>query len=92
MKKWKIIRIITIIILVLASIYITIDAINCMNMSYPHPMLGIDAYKWTDQFFMDLYFIAIIGVIPLLIDTTLLIISCKKIKGNRKKDMNEKEK
>lgn len=53
MKKWKIIKFITLIILVVFIIYLIFDAINCMNMNYPHLMLGIEAYTWFDQFFVD---------------------------------------
>lgn len=82
MKKWKIIRIITIAIIILFIAYVIIDAIVCMNMVYPHPMLGIDAYNWLDQFKVDLAFMMIIWGIPLLIDIALLIVSVLKIKKN----------
>ncbi len=80
MKKWKIIRGITIGILILFFIRIIVDIIICMNMKYPHPMLGIDAYKWTDQFAVDMVFAFYIFGIPLIIDIVLLIISIVKIK------------
>ena len=80
MKKWKIIRRITIGILILFFIRIIVDIIICMNMKYPHPMLGIDAYKWTDQFAVDMVFAFYIFGIPLIIDIVLLIISIVKIK------------
>lgn len=79
-KIWKIIRGITIGVLVLFFIRVIIDIINCMNMKYPHPMLGIDAYKWTDQFAVDMAFILYIFGIPLIINIVLLIVSCVKIK------------
>lgn len=82
-KIWKIIRVITIVILVLFVIWMIIDSINCMNMKYPHPMLGIDAYKWTDQFGVDMAFTLYIFGIPLIIDVVLLIVSCVKIKKYR---------
>ncbi len=92
MKKWKNIRIITISFLIIFAIRLIIEVIVCMNMSYPHPILGIDAYKWTDQFFFDLAFILFIWGIPLIIDIIFLIISCIELKKNRKKNKNEKEK
>ena len=79
-KIWKIIRGITIGVLVLFFIWMIIDSISCMNMKYPHPMLGIDAYKWTDQFLVDMAFTLYIFGIPLLIDIVLLVISIVKIK------------
>ena len=51
-----------------------------MNMTYPHPMLGIDAYKWTDQFAIDIAFILVFWSIPLIIDIILLVISFIKTK------------
>lgn len=79
-KIWKIIRGITIGVLVLFVIRIIIDIIVCMNMTYPHPLLGTDAYKWTDQFIVDMAFFFIIMGIPLIIDIILLIVSIVKIK------------
>lgn len=49
MKKWKVIRIITIIVLIIFFINVISDLIICLNMSYPHPMLGIDANNWWDH-------------------------------------------
>ena len=49
-------------------------------MKYPHPMLGIDAYNWLDQFKVDLFFLIIMWLIPLVINIALLIISTVKIK------------
>ena len=80
MKKWKIIRVITIIVLVLYFVRIIADLVACLRMSYPHPMLGIDANYWYDQFWVDMIFFGIYGGIPLIIDIVLLIISCKKLK------------
>ena len=80
MKKWKIIKFITLIILVVFIIYLIFDAINCMNMNYPHLMLGIEAYTWFDQFFVDLVFFFITYGIILIIDIIFLIIAIKKLK------------
>lgn len=80
MKKWKIIKIITIAIILLFIIYIILNAIVCINMKYPHPMLGIDANNWLDQFGVELVFIMITWGIPLIIDIVILIISILKIK------------
>lgn len=80
MKKWKTVKKITVVVLILFIIRLIIDAILCMNMTYPHPMLGIDANKWTDQFGVDLAFILVIWGIPLIIDIIFLVISCVKTK------------
>lgn len=83
MKKWFFIRAITIIILILFIIYIVIDLINCLSMTYPHPMLGVDANTWVDQFIVDLVFILISMGIPMIIDIVLLIVSIKKIRSKK---------
>ncbi len=80
MKKWKIIKFITLIILIVFIMYLIFDAIICMNMNYPHPMLGMDAHNWFDQFVVDLAFILIICGIPLIIDIIFLIKAIKKLK------------
>lgn len=87
MKKWKIIRVIAILFLLIFLLYLLSDAVICMNMVYPHPMLGIDASNWIEQFFVDLVFIIIIWWIPLIVDTVLIIISIvklRKVKAIRK--------
>ncbi len=80
MKRLKIIRFITITILILFFIFLLTDAIVCMNMTYPHPMLGLDATNWFDQFIGDLTFIFIFFGLPLIIDIIILIITSIKIK------------
>ena len=82
-KKWKIVKIITIVILMLFIIRLIIDAIMCIKMTYPHPMLGIETNNWVHQFFVDIIFILITWSIPLIIDVILLVISCVKIKKNK---------
>lgn len=52
-------------------------------MSYPHPMLGIDAHNWIEQFTVDITFIMIIWGVPLIIDVVLIIISINKIKNGK---------
>lgn len=83
MKKWKIIRFITITFLIIFFLYLISDVINCINMSYPHPMLGIDAHNWIEQFTVDITFIMIIWGVPLIIDVVLIIISINKIKNGK---------
>lgn len=82
MKKWKIIRIITIIVPILFIIELLFDLILCINMKYPHDALGIDVYNWFDQFTIDFAFIIVTWIIPLLISLIFFIISTKKIKKN----------
>lgn len=80
MRKWKIIRFITIVFFIIFFLYLLSDAVNCMNMSYPHPMVGIDASNWIEQFTVDLLFIMINWGIPLVIDIVLMIIFVIKVK------------
>ncbi len=83
MKKWKNVRIVTVTILVLFVLYLIIDVITCINMEYPHPMLGLDAYNWLDQFKTDLIITLYLFGIPLLIDIILLVISIIKLKNKQ---------
>ena len=80
MKKWKIIRVITIIVLVLYFVRIIADLVACLRMSYPHPMLGVDANWWGDQYSLDLAFFFTAFGLPLVLDIVLFIISTKKTK------------
>ena len=82
-KKWKIIRTITTVILIIFLLYILVDMVVCMKMTYPHPMLGIDALNWTDQFMTDLKIIMLVWTIPLLIDIIFLVLSIIKIKKEK---------
>ena len=88
MKKLKIIRFISIIIIISFILFLISHAILCMKMTYPHPMLGIDAFKWQDQFFLDLQFIFLLFGIPLILDIIAFIVSCLKI---RKLKLNTQE-
>ena len=92
MKKWKVIRNITVSLLVLFVIYLIIDVICCINMEYPHPMLGIDAHNWGDQFRTDLLFILYLFGIPLIIDIVLLVISIVKLKNKNEKNASKQQK
>lgn len=89
MKKWKVIRAITISLLILFIIYLIKDAVGCINMEYPHPMLGLDAHNWGDQFRTDLLFILYIFGIPLIIDIVLLVISIVKLKNKNEKNASK---
>lgn len=84
MRRWKLIRIVTSILLLFVLIYLIIHIFVCMNMSYPHPMLGIDANTWWDQYQVDLLFFFTVFGIPIVLDLILLIISICKINANKK--------
>ena len=91
MKKWRIIKVISITIIILFLFYIVFDVIKCINMLYPYPMLGIDANNWTDKFFVDLFFIMLLFGIPMIIKIVILIISIFKIKKIKNIEMSKKE-
>ena len=95
MKQLKMIRLISIMVIILFILFLISHAFLCMRLTYPHPTLGIDAYKWQDQFFADLQFILIIFAIPLIFDIVTLIVSClkiRKLKMNNQVSKPKKEK
>ena len=81
-KKWKIILIVTSIILIICVLRIIIDAIYCytVDIKYPYPALGIDIHNWYEQFRLDMVFFFYIMGIPLIVDIILLIVSIIKLK------------
>ena len=81
-KKWKIILIVTSIILIICVLRIIIDEIYCytVDIKYPYPALGIDIHNWYEQFRLDMVFFFYIIGIPLIIDIVILIIAIIKLK------------
>ncbi len=81
-KKWKIILIVTSIILIICVLRIIIDAIYCytLDIKYPYPALGIDIHNWHEQFRLDMVFFFYIIGIPLIVDIILLVVSIIKLK------------
>lgn len=86
-KKWKIILIISSIILIICILMAISDAISCYtrDIQYPYPALGIDVSHWYEQFFIDIVLALYIIGIPLIIDIVLLIIAIIKLKRKDKK-------
>jgi hypothetical protein len=81
MKKWKIIKVIAICILIFIEIYVIIAAIASLNMEYPHDVFGVGINNWVEQFFyVDMQFFLAFFSIPIIIDVILLIVSIRKIK------------
>ena len=78
MKKWKIIKIVTIAVLALFIVSQVYDAFQCMQLQYPQLALGIETHSWIEKYFFDLAFTMIWAGIPLLVDIVLLIISLVK--------------
>ena len=81
MNKWKIIKYITIIFLLLFLIYVFGLFIQCYNYTYPAIAMGIKINNWYENFFMELFMILYIIAIPLVVDIVLLMISIKKLKS-----------
>ena len=82
MKKWKIVKRITIGVIIVFIVMVGINAISCFmyDGTYPYPALGIDVHNWYEQFYLNMAFMLYIWSIPLIIDIILLIISIIKIK------------
>ena len=81
-KKWKIILIISSIVLIICIVTAIFDAISCYtrDIQYPYPALGIGVSHWYEQFFIDVVLALYIIGIPLIIDSVLLIIAIIKLK------------
>ena len=79
-KKWIIIRYISIMVIISFIIAVVFDIYKCLHLVYPLPMMGVDAMNWTDKFLFDLVFIIIGWSIPLIASIVLLILSFKKTK------------
>lgn len=87
MKKWKIVKRITIGVIIVFIVMVGINAISCYmyDGTYPYPALGIDVHNWYEQFYLNMAFMLYIWIIPLVIDILLLIISIvktRKLKNN----------
>ena len=86
MKKWKIIRSITglIILLFLLLIIFLLISNYFKDVTYPYPMLGLEVFNWFDAFIVELSLYFYIFGIPLLIDIILFIVSIVKLNKNDK--------
>lgn len=83
MKKWKVIKRITIGVVIVFITIVGINATSCYMYDgpYPYPALGIDVHNWYEQFYINMTFMLYIWSIPLIIDVILLIISIIKIRN-----------
>lgn len=81
-KKWKIIKRITVGIIIVFIAIVIINAISyyVYDDTYPYPALGIDIHNWQEQFYLNMTFMIYILSIPLAIDILLLIILTVKIR------------
>lgn len=87
MKKWKTIRTITTLIIIIFIVIVLWNLISAYTakVTYPYPALGIDINNWLDRFCLNMGFILYIGGIPIIIDIVLMIISIIKIKKMEKR-------
>ena len=87
MKKWKTIRTITTLIIIIFIVIVLWNLISSYTakVTYPYPALGIDINNWLDRFCLNMGFILYIGGIPIIIDIVLMIISIIKIKKVEKR-------
>ena len=85
MKKWKTIRTITTLILIIFIVIVLWNLISAYTakVTYPYPALGIDINNWFDRFCLNIGFVLYIIGIPMIIDVVLMIISIIKIKKSR---------
>ena len=76
MKKWKRIRTITTLIIIIFIVIVLWNLISAYTakVTYPYPALGIDINNWLDRFCLNMGFILYIGGIPIIIDIVLMII------------------
>lgn len=83
MKKWKILKAVTLLLLFVFLIYIISIAIGCYINKEIYPYVGIGNIminNWVDRFAMELVFNLYVLGIPCIVDVILLVISITKIK------------
>lgn len=83
MKKWKIIRILTISILCIFALYSIYIASECYksNSIYPYEALGaVMINNWVEAFWLEMMLRLYILGIPLIINIIFMIVSIIKIK------------
>ena len=90
MKKWKLIRCLTIIFFIILFFYIFFVAYSSYqsNAVYPHENLGITVFNWVEDFEMELAFIIYVLWIPIVINFILMLISIFKIKHYKSNHLN----
>ena len=90
MKIWKIIRDITVIMLILFIGYIAYRGImQFTDGNYYSDSMGVMVYYWYDRFLIELLFICLTNFVPIFLDIMLFIVSIirmKEIKENRSRE------
>ena len=85
MKKWKIMRTITIAILIIFIVIVLWNLISAytVKVTYPYPALGIEVNNWFDRFCIIMGIILYFLGIPMVVDIVLIIVSIIKLKRNK---------
>ena len=90
MKKWKIIRLITLTVFICCIMYIAYIGIKqFLDGNYYTDSMGVMVYYWYDRFLIELLFIGLKCLIPIFFDILLFIASTirmKEIEENRSRE------
>ena len=90
MKNWKMVRNITLIILIFFLVFIGKIAIEeFLGGNYYCDYMGITIFYWYDRFLFTAGIYFFLGGIPLIIDIIFLILSIIKIKRLKKEEMSK---
>lgn len=94
MKKWKLIRCLTIIFFIILFFYIFFVAYSSYqsNVVYPCEKLGVIVYNWFENFGIEIALRLYILLIPIIINLVLMIMSIFKIKHYKINNLNCKNK
>ena len=89
MKLWKIVRLITAVLLLAFIVFVISAMIRNYNYqgSYPYPALGVDIHNWVEGTFLDVGIYLPFYMISLPTALILFIISCVKIRRNSSKTL-----
>ena len=81
MKIWKIVRVVTVVILLAFIVFVIQAMIRNYNYqgSYPYPAIGMDVHNWVEGTMIDVGIFFMFFIIPLTTAVILFIISCVKI-------------
>ncbi len=91
MKIWKIIRDITVIMLILFIGYIAYRGImQFIDGNYYSDSMGVTMYYWYERFGVELIFIGLAYFIPVFFDIMLFIVSIIRMKEIKEKENRSK--
>ena len=93
MKKWKIIRLITLTVFICCIMYIAYIGIKqFLAGNYYTDSMGVMVYYWYDRFEFEMLYICATYWIPVLFDIMLFIVSIVRIKEIKEKEEKSKKK